>query len=148
MTPSQIIAKVRKLRPLASEHDSLDAQRQALKRRAEALTRIWNWERAGVQDDNPNGFWEENDGFWCFCAYKPQGHFCEEPDCLFTDGQPLSWMCPSCRRPARINLSHGRTYHDYGSTVACEHWTQIETECCGMQPVLPNGDAGKAEDFE
>lgn len=142
MTPNQIIAKIRELRPLASEHDSLDAQRAAMKRRAEALGRVWNWPRAGLQDDHPDGFWEEDSGFWCFCAFAPAGHFSEANGCLFAEGQGLGWMCAACRRPAHISISHGRTYiGDYGSTAAYEHYTHIETRCCGAEAVLPNGES-------
>lgn len=150
MTPAHQVMLVRENHPLAEAGASLETQREALHRRQQALTNLWQRSQA-LQDEYPDGFWEEDEGFWCFCEYAPEGHKSGTvaflAKCSFGDGQILGWMCPSCRKPARVKVSHGRSYQgDYGSVPAYESWTRIETECCEVEPVLPNGTTGNLED--
>lgn len=139
MAAQDIIALVERLHPLAQLTASLKAQRRAVRERGDALTVAWGL-NPSVRDAYPDGWWETDIDSACFCAEGPSGHASGTVGCLFGDGQQLGWMCPDCRKPARVRVNYGSSPHiEYRGTQ--ERFCDVETTCCHATPCLPNGQA-------
>jgi hypothetical protein len=125
------IERVHARYPLAAEYASIEIQRGAMKQRGETLRRLWG-EIPDIQDAIPEGFWEQDEDLWCFCAAGPAGHERGAGECHMRPPQRLL-LCPNCRQPAnvRISLVIGGEWD--------ERWTEAATDCCGEWPLLANG---------